>query len=243
MATPIDLEKALGKLLEGAGKGAFETSLKSLKNLVNKNRIGFTTSQPLANSLYYINKLDRFNRLKECVGKGHWALNLIRIGIYLSELNEQGQKDVIAQIKDEVYAKEGHRGIKILNIGTTHAINGVIEYLRNLKLAENWTQNELSNELNRIILEWEAITIFVKNEEFIGNVETAIKEKLRLNPPLFFVFAYGLTAKAIATKAIADLRNQGLLRENNYLIDAKDRLDTNQIVVYSCSFKLTQIRV
>ena len=234
---PLDIKELLGKYAEGAGKETAKQLLKKIKELINKKRYGFTTSDLLANSLENIGKRDVFQRLKECVGN-HRAQNLIRVGIHISELNEEGQRKTVEKLRSEVFASRGARGLNIINMGSTRAIVGVIEYLSTLKMQKNLKKEETAVELDEIIREWTRITIFVKRDSSIEEISSKILDHIKRKVPLFFVFGYGAIARGIATKSVAKLNNENQIYENDYLFFASNVPDNTGCYVFSCIFQL-----
>jgi len=133
--TPPDLfEKTLPELLKLValqkltGK-ALEWAKQRIKELWDKKEYGFTPEPEVASGLQIISKSESYRRMRECIGN-HRYLGLIKLGFRADELNEQGNTAAIARIKAKVYEKHGVEGIRILTMGTTGILIGIIQYLR-----------------------------------------------------------------------------------------------------------------
>lgn len=231
----------LGKYAEGAGKqtaAELKTEIKNLlKDLLNKHNFGFTTSENTANALGNINHSDKFKRLKDCVGS-HWALDLIRVGLHIADLNEDGQRQLVKEMKSEVFKKYGSVGEKIINMGSTRAINPIVEYLSELKLRENLPQAEMAKELEHVIREWDRITVFVKKESDSKEIKIEISKHINSKQLLFFVFSYGEAAYGNASRAIAGLSNDKQILQNGYVYFLKPSYDSLNCKIFSWTFKL-----
>jgi hypothetical protein len=222
----------LGKL---AGK-ALESAKKKIKDFLDKKKYGFTPNKEEADSLYRISREDIYKRFVDCVGN-HWSKDLIRVGIYISKLNDEGRREVVDKTRREIYKKYGEKGVKIINIATTGYIIEVIQYLSRLKLTENLKEEDLQIEFEKIIEEWKSTTIFVTVND---NEDSMIKEITNLmgsKKERFFVFGYGSAAK-IASNSIDKLASDGVVKSNNYSIHIEQSTDLAGGEKYMCIFKL-----
>lgn len=231
-----ELRSLLDKVAEGAGREIVNKTLNLFTNLINSKKFGFTTSEKLAYSLENIGQRDSFKRLKQCVGN-HWAMNLIRVGIHISELNDEGQRKMIEELRGEVFRRSSERGIRVLNIGATRTINSIINYLSNLKIEKNLSQDELGKELDQIINNWNKITIFVKKENSVDEIHKTTLKKIESKFQLFFVFAYG-SAREIAIRAIAKLNNEKKIYQNDYIFNTSNMQDLAGYDVFTATFRL-----
>ncbi len=132
---------ATGKLVGDALKEA----KKKIKELWERREYGFTPDPELANELQRISKSDAYKRMKDCIGHHHF-LSLIKLGLRIAELSDEGRVETIAKIKNSVYKKYGIRGVRILNMGGTGVLLEIIKYLSQLKmekitLREIWQKN------------------------------------------------------------------------------------------------------
>lgn len=228
----IDQLNTLLKLYE-AGKDVKRTII----NLLDKKKYGFVPDEQEAKAIKRISESPRFCRLKELIGN-HESLNLVRVGIYIMELNDIGERQLINEIRNRVNKRYGHRGMKIINLGSTGTIFDVIDYLDTLKLRKGYGKEHIILEFNKILDNWERITIFVKSEQDEKSLYQNIQIYMRLKHPIFFVFAYG-TACSVAMKTIADMNNARLItQKNHYLIWSKPGKDRAGKLKYAWNFEL-----
>jgi len=160
-----------------------------IREKLNERKYGFVPDANETQALYEINKKEVYKRLKVCLG-GHWGLDLLRVGIYISKLNDEGKRETIRKIKDHVYSKYGSRGIKIIDMGATSVIDSVASYLSDRKIRDNMNPLDLALEFDKLIEGWDKVTVFVKRDEKDNLIYKKIL-KCMDNYPLFFVFAYG----------------------------------------------------
>lgn len=205
--------------------------------ILDKNKYGFVPNAQEANSLQRINESPIFCRLKECIGD-HWSLDLVKVGMYIMELNDEGERNLIRKIRDRTNKKHGPRGMKIINLGSTGVINDVISYLDNLKLRKGYSQKHVYEEFEKILDKWEQISIFVKSEHNEDTLYDDILSHMYLKHSIFFVFAYG-SACNVAMKIIAEMNNDGMITERNgYLLWVKPGKDRAGKVKYTWEFEL-----
>lgn len=159
-----------------------------------------------------------YHQLVSCVGKDYLLLRFFVIGLYIHELNKEGRRKRINEIRGEIHEKYRKPGLHILNISSTGALPSIIKYLNDLKVDENLSRYELQGELDKIRSDWDRITIFVTNKHILKEVEGEIVNKMDSKERVFFVFGIGGPGKAglIAASAIANLHNEELIRKKGY---------------------------
>lgn len=223
MSIPIELieqissmsVKDLGSLIL-SGKVAADAVAyirEKIKEKIYEGRYGFVPNAEEAKAIYEVGKKDVYIRLKQCLG-GHWAIDLLRAGIYISKLNDEGKRDAVRKIKDGVYEKYGSRGIKIIDMGATGIIISVALYLSDRKIKNNLNPLDMALEFDKLLEEWEKATIFVKKDDDVTPIYSKILGHMD-KYPIFFIFAYG-SAVLIAGKAIAKLNNEGTIHDKRY---------------------------
>lgn len=205
---------------------------KRVKQLVKSRKYLISISEEVTTELYKITKQDLYKRLEDCLFS-HWSLNLIALGVYISKLNESDQRELVEQVRGEVHSKYRAEGIRILDIGSTGAINYLIGYISDLKMKKDYNFNEMGDIFDKIISRWKEITLFVKSEDDVKLVKTRCLHLLNKKEPLFFIFAYG-SAIYPCINAIAELNNERKLA--GYIWDAKTRSEGLK-EVYSCTFE------
>lgn len=195
------------------GADAVKYFRERIREQLDKENYGFVPNAEESKAIYEINKKDVYQRLKSCLG-GHWALDLLRVGIYISKLNNDGKRDTVKKIREHVHSKYGIRGVKIIDMGATSIIESVASYLSDRKMRDNMNPLDLALEFDKLIDGWEKVTIFVKRDENESLIYKKIVSHMD-NHPLFMVFAYG-SAVMIASRAIAKLNNEKVIQNNRY---------------------------
>jgi len=218
---------------------ALAKAKKRIKDLWNQRKYGFTPSKEEAIGISKIGKTEIYKRLKDCVGN-HWSLNLIRLGMYISELSEGGKRETIERIREDVHRKYHKTGINVVNLASTGTIFPAIQYLSDLKMRKNLDQQDITKELDTITDEWKRITVFVKKDSKKKDIIAKINRCMNHRPSFFFVFSYGHLAKEKATKNIADLNNKGIFQREGYMLYTYRRTDKVGTEIFNWSFELVE---
>ncbi len=155
----------------------------------------------------------------------HWYLKLIKVGIYISELIGEGKRERARLLEEEAYKRYGRKGKRILQLASTGVLVPVMQYIIDLKLNKGANPIELNNEFDKILDEWEKISIPVHRESEKNMINDAIKEKMNAGYPIFFVYACGSVSK-IAQLTLAEMRNQNIF-DNKYLMFLKNKVVEN----------------
>ncbi len=232
----LDVNKVLAHFIDIKSKDGKANFLKWWNDNKFKKEFGFPASEfrIIAIEIGKIGKRVLFKQLKDCIDKNHWSLNFIKVGICISELSDKGERDKVTSIRNRIYKNKGWKELNIVNMGSTGAIKGILNYLTNLRLKE-YSQESITKEFERIIEEWEKITVFVSNESNKDEVKLRVKEKVVANPPLFFVFSYGSEANHHAYYAIAELNIEQIF-QSKYIWDTWPRFDSVGTKIYMWTF-------
>lgn len=244
MTIPIDippdlLDKTLPELLklvalQKSGK-ILDWVRQRIKELWEKKEYGFSPEPEIASGLQKISKSDAYQRMKACIGN-HRFLGLIKLGFRCDELNEQGNTAAIAKIKTNVYEKHGVEGIRVLTMGTTGVLVGIIQYLSDMKIKNDFSQAIMADRFDKIIENWIQITIFHQTEQGQTALEKSIRNFMKANYEIFFVFSMG-TASSQATKVIAQLKNDEIIRKNGYMFNLYSRKEVAGKVMHTWVFQ------
>lgn len=159
--------------------------------------------------------------MKECVGNSN-LLGLVKLGLKIEELTDEGKVTLIANIKNDVYKKYGVEGIRILTMGSTGILLGIVQYLSAVKIENNYNQAYMTDMFKKILNNWMKITIFHKSEQGQIALEKKIISYMNSHYELFFVFSIG-TASEQATKVIASLNKNGTIRKKGYMFNLYSR--------------------
>lgn len=198
-------------------------------------KYGFSSSKKHAKELYEISDTPLFQQFGKCVAIPIYA-TLVRDGLRISYLNDEGRRKEIEEIRKEARKKYGMRAIKILNISSTGELQRIVEYLIDLKIKKNYNIFDLTKEFEKILDNWEKITLFIKSEDDINHILKEVNWHIEQKQELFFIFAYG-SAIQHAIEAIANLNNDGLFKNNNYLFESKIDVDKANKEKYKCIFE------
>lgn len=197
---------------------------------------GFTPKPELLFELQKISKSDACKRLKECIGK-HELLGLVKLGLRIEQLSDEGRIELIGNIKEDVYNKKGLKGIRILDMGSTGTLLGIIEYLSRLKIKHNYKQADLVDIFEKTIADWLLITIFHKTEHGQQMLKGQIITYMKIPRERFFVFASG-SAGYSATRVIAELHNKNKIRNLGYSFELSSKKeDMTGRVLYTWVFE------
>ncbi|KXS46221.1 MAG: hypothetical protein AWU58_740 [Methanohalophilus sp. T328-1] len=218
---PDLLSKSLPELLQIIRLGTYTTDIldaikKRVKELWSKKQYGFTPDAKTAKELQNITKSDAYRRMEECVGKTSY-LNIVKLGLKIEDLSYKLGSAEIENIRKDVFNKYGKDGINILNMGNNGALLPLIQYLSDLKIKNNYSQEGMLNHFMEVIHDWERITIFHKTENGIDGLTDTIKRFMSSRQELFFVFAIG-SAGDQAKKAISSLSNDDTIHEQGYTL-------------------------
>ncbi len=181
-----------------------------------KKEFGFTPTLHLAKSINSTTKSNDYIRFKQCVGK-HWSLGLIKVGLYLMDLTQEGQHDLINQIKSEMSHRYPKRAMKVINIASSGALPALIAYISSIQLGEELSPQSCACRFEEFLDNWDKMTVWVKQDMSKEEVDEVIMSKIVSEESEVLVFAIGEKAKISAAKAIANLNNDRIFRKNKYM--------------------------
>jgi len=146
-------------------------------------------------------------------------LDLISTGLLIREYQEDGSnasKKRISTIKGEICQRSNYKHqIKVVNFPTTGHFATVIDYLSKLR-DKGYTQNQIEDEFNRILAEWENTTLFVDGEKHSqAFVREWILERIKEKNSVFFVLGINSQANKIE-RVLADFERDNILKKNGY---------------------------
>ena len=228
---------AILKLINEARKASGEQLEKikeKIKELFCTRKYGFTDSVENAKKLYEISETSLFQSFKKCISDPTY-LNLIREGLRVSYLNDNGRKKEIDDLKTEVNKRFGRFGLRIMSIASTGELEKVVAYLVDLKLRKNYNIIDLTKEFEKIVDNWNKITIFVKTEHTKIHITTEITRLMNNKEDIFFVFAYG-SAVQNTIESIATLNINKEFSEK-YLFEGRRGIDKAGCIHYKCFFE------
>lgn len=214
-------EKILAELLISFAKDLGFQAKEKIKTFWLKQEYGITLS-PEEGEL--INKVSKENELYKIFKKylgDHWSLKLIKVGLYISELNEDGKKLRAESIQKEVRKKYDRKGLKIIQIASTGILEPVMQHIIDLKLLKGANYIVLCKEFDKILSEWDIISIPVARSSLETDIRQSITSKVQIGNPIFFVYGAGRAA-VIAQLILAKMSNENIFL-NKYLMSLKSK--------------------
>jgi len=94
--------------------------------------------------LQRIGNSEAYKSAKTCIGNSKF-LGLIKLGLRIEEFSEEGKTSIIANIKNDVYKKYDVEGVRILTMGSTGMLVGIIQSLNSIKIQHNYDQTYWQN--------------------------------------------------------------------------------------------------
>lgn len=230
------IPEILKLIAEGKLAGdALNWAKKRVAELWAKKEYGFTLEPEVASELQRISRSEVYKRMKECIGK-HRFLSLVKLGLRIAELSEEGKVETIAKIKEKVYANYELEGIRILSMGSTGVLEDVVLHLSSIKIKKDYRQVHMAKMFEKILEDWTKMTIFHMTEHGPKELERKIVQFMNNQLELFFVFAIG-SAGEQAKRVVATLSNNKSIRKNRYMFDLCSRKeDKVGREMYSWSF-------
>jgi len=224
MSEPPEDNKFLAELTYAVAKGLTQSIKNKIKEIWLKQEYGVTISVEESESLKKISENDFYLLFKKYLGM-HWSLNLIKVGIYISELNEEGKRERAKQVYDESFKKYGRKGQRIIQLASTGILVPVMKYIVDLKLDRGANPIVLNREFDKILDEWEQIATPVHRESSEEEINDIIQKKIGVGYPIFFVYASGSASK-IAQLTLANMRNKNIF-DDKYLMFLKNKVVNN----------------
>jgi len=166
-------------------------------------------------------------------------ITLVREGLRISYLNNDGRKKEIEKINDEVNKKYGRFGLRVMQIASTGELKNIVKYLVDLKLRKNYNILDLTKEFEKIVENWVKITSFIKTEHSKEHIQKEIINHIEQKEEIFFIFAYGRAVQP-AIEVIAELNTKKKFSEK-YLLDSEMNKNKANIEYYRCFFESSDL--
>ena len=205
-----------------------------IKKLFYEKRYGFTDAVDNAKTLYDISETHLFQAFKKCT-VNPFHLNLIREGLRISYLNDEGRKEEIEKIRYEVNKRYHSFGIRVMTIASTGELENIVNYLFDLKIRKNLNILDTTKEFEKIVENWDKITIFVKSTDSKKEIQERIIFLKKQKQEIFFLFAYKSAVQS-SIESIAQLKKQKEFY-GEYLISGKMSKDKSGDEYYKCFFE------
>ncbi|MFC2163222.1 hypothetical protein ACFLRF_06025 [Candidatus Altiarchaeota archaeon] len=222
---------------------------RKLKDYHEKKRYGCSMDMPTSQALSKIKDTGLYKQLTHLIGESHFCIPFFEMGLFVHFLNYRGRRDRVAEIRQTIHHKHKVKGLRILEIASTGALPSIIEHLTTLR-NEGYGREEIHAGLLQTIKKWDAITIFVTNEDTIKGVRERIDTKMGYGHEFFFVFGIGdwdkhhkKKAGLIAASAISELSNERLIRRYKYSepVENFHIPQSDGIIMYAWRFKKPKV--
>jgi len=221
MEGPPDETKILAELILAASKELTSSILDKIKKVWLKKEYGITLNPEEGESIKKIAETQFYLLFKKYLGQ-HWSLNLIKVGLYISQLNEDGRKERAKQISDEAYKKYGEKGARIIQLASTGTLISIMDHIIDLKHNKDANCIVLNQAFDKILEEWELISIPVNRDMDKIKLEDEIKSKISTGHSIFFVYGCGSAAQN-AFLTIAKMNVDGYFSEK-YFMTPKNKI-------------------
>ncbi len=153
-------------------------------------------------------------------------IDLIRTGLLLKEYNKRIDEKIdseknrqqISKIKlDIIHRPGGGRLLKIVKLPSSKFFPIILSYLYELKI-HSYPENQLEEEFNELVDEWERCTKFVDKDTSLEEVLAFCNGMIKENNPRFFLLGlYGNQIKLVE-EIIRKLNEEEILDKHNYLV-------------------------
>lgn len=219
-----DVNKFLGELAYAVTKGLTKAVKEKIEKAWLKLEYGVTLNAEEADSLKRIAENDFYLLFKKYLG-AHWSLKLIKVGLYISELNDDGKIERTKKLNSEAYQKYGTKGAKIIQIASTGVLVPLMGYIIDLKLNKGANILVLHQEFDKVLEEWDMISTPVTASYSEEMIEEQIVTKMENSRPIFFVYSAGSASKK-AQLTIAKMNNEYKFQDK-YLLTPKIKVVNN----------------
>ncbi len=221
-----DLSKFLADLTLAATKSLTSSLKEAISKRWRKLEYGVTLSVEEANSLKKIAENNFYLLFKKYLN-AHWSLKLIKVGIYISELNDEGKIKRVNELNVEVYRKYGLKGKRIIQLASTGILIPLMNHIIDIKLTKGANPFVLHQEFDKILEEWEKIAIPVGSIATDADIKKQVLIKMDNANPIFFLYAAGIASKH-AQLSLAKMNNENLF-QNKYLMTPQKPKIVNEI--------------
>lgn len=153
-------------------------------------------------------------------------IDLIRTGLLLKKYNDQinngtdseKNRQNISRIKLEVLKRPGGgRLLKIIKLPSSNFFPIILSYLYELKI-HSYPENQLEEEFNELVEEWEICSKFVDNWNIPEEIFSFCREMIGQDKSRFFILALYENQINIVETVIKRLYDEQIIKSNNYIV-------------------------
>ncbi len=203
---------AIEKAAKGATEGVLDWTKENLKELVPalvkrfRNReVAFVQNKKTADSIQKQNQTSEYKMLCTFIPKGPFRV-LIRAGLALREI--EGNRDEVAQLKDNIHAKYQKAGVRIAELAQIGITKQLVEYL--VEVYKNPT--DVKERVLAFFNQADQLTIFItkEDEDRAERMSKLVMERVDTNPSgMVILFASG-SAVSVAVKILKIIKHDPL---------------------------------
>ena len=181
-----------GEIAYGFLKTFLKEKKNDLKNSFIKHKVGFLPPGTNYEVLQKIKRTKAVKQLEFLIGSDHFTLPIVIVGLSMVSMPENKKAEVAVDSRNAIYHKHGLKGVHILNICTTGYMDKFIMFLAKLNVSRNMSKKELIDVYEKILEDWERLTIFVQKHHSTKHIFKICESKMIQNLPFFHMFAaYG----------------------------------------------------
>jgi len=220
---------SVGEFAGEAAHGFLKSFLKEKKSQLEaffiKNNFGFVPSGMDFSDYKKLQKKNSFKQLQFLIGKNHPTLGIILLGMHIASMSHEQRKKCVDEHRQQVYDKYKGRGVSVLNMALTGFIDGYIKWLGDLYVEKNPSEKELIDIYEKILDQWNEITIFVQTSKADHTIQSRLVHKMSASMAFIYVFA---SESAISKwqKILDKITKDNLLTEFDYDISSHNLLDS-----------------
>ncbi len=229
----LDIRSALAVL---AAKGVFDytkSGYDRIKNAIrdkyNETTFAFVPNKKEAQKLKQFEELSIYNQIKIFVPNYRY-IDLIRTGILIDfyhKRDEEGDRNRVSEIKRNILLRpNGSFLLKVTNLPTTKAFTTILRYFYELKM-NGYSEKQLEEEFEKIVLEWQINSIFVKNANTSDQIISFCNTRMEARKsPIFVLGMRNATQKV--EKAVDIMKKEELFSRNDYAMRKYEAHEGNE---------------
>lgn len=194
--------------------------------IIDKQNEGKYAFVPNKSEVLLLEQLENSSDYKQIliIVPNYKSIDLIRTGLLLREYNKkidenieiEKNRDNISRIKCEIIRRPGGgRLLKIIKLPASNFFPIILSYLYELKI-HGYPENQLEDEFEELVEEWERCTKFIDNDTILEDVLSFCKRMIAENNPRFFLLALYESQIKLVEETINKLEGERILKNNNY---------------------------
>ncbi len=171
---------------------------------------------------------------------GHWGVDVVRTACYIMILEEKGDNNRVKEIKESVFRNRKILGLRLIEMVQNGVFVAVLDRLTTLKDEHKYSHEDLENDFENVLADWQRITIFVQNADSKEKIKTQAMQFIDASESTFFILAKG-NAIATAQSVLVELQKEDYILEKGYVWFAKTSNDTKPPTYYCGVYSSTYL--